>query len=183
MGFGRQVLNVAWAMHEITADWMNATLMWFDTRGQLDALDAAAAVAGACVSCRAAAGLGRGSLVRVRFTGGGTPESTDVPRSETIPLWHAQSSLQGEYRAGGRVHTPNGLPHPGCPIRGAPPAAPAKASLTHLPSWALALPLTGASPQGGRTYTMADWVTCGVVRGQGARRRAGLEVPAGWRGR
>jgi hypothetical protein len=46
-----QVLNVAWAMHEITADWMNATLTWFDTRGQLDALDAAAA-AGESVVCQ-----------------------------------------------------------------------------------------------------------------------------------
>jgi len=33
------------------------------------------------------------------------------------------SSLQGEYRAGGRVHT---RAQPGCPIREAPPAAPAR---------------------------------------------------------
>jgi hypothetical protein len=47
----RQVLNVAWAQHELTAEWMTATLTWFDTRGQLEALDAAAkATPGECLS-------------------------------------------------------------------------------------------------------------------------------------
>ena len=34
-----EVLNVAWAMHEITADFMSETLDFFDARGDAKTLD------------------------------------------------------------------------------------------------------------------------------------------------